>query len=106
MEAHYQSISKELVKVKTLLYLKSSSIKYEKTSKLYILVTISDLEKQLSAINKSRQEMTVEFQNSQLMHEQLKLKLKNNEDLLNTLTMGMSSTGEDHGFMAQLQGIL
>ncbi len=106
LECAYQTISKELVKFKTQVDLKRSTIQDEKKNHEATVESIKELESTLAQTRIEIENLCNSFEKERVEHEDNVLLLKSQEDLLNTLTMGISAQGEDHGFVSQLQGCI
>jgi len=94
-----------MVKVKTQVDIKKNTIKDELKSEHTIKEALNEL---LRSVEESRSKVKKaidSFQSEKIEHESNVEILKKQEDLLNSLTLGVNSKGENHGFVAQLQSM-
>ncbi len=98
-----KEVSKKLVKVKTQVDLKASTIKEEENNRKSILEGQREAANALVLAQQKSQQVLDTFAQIKEQHQRLSEGLKKKEELLQTLSTGMAAEeGKDSGFMDQL----
>ncbi|KAJ3044691.1 Structural maintenance of chromosomes protein 2 [Rhizophlyctis rosea] len=104
LEHSFKEASKELVKIKTQCDLQAATIAEEEKNKVALVESQAETEQSLRESQSKRDKLTAAFQTTRQAHDEKMEKVKQLEELLQTLTTGMSSTeGKENGYMDQLQ---
>ncbi len=105
LDSLYQEASKELARIKAQVDLKLRSIQDEKDNLLKLKQSKDEAEKALETAKKSHEKMEKDFEDQKVAHQEKSERAKKQEELLQSLTTGMSgSDGQDSGYASRLDG--
>ena len=104
LEASVKDHSHDLVRLATVLDLKTNSMKEEETRRRELARTFKDLEKQLEEKKTEYDKMQAAFDTSKADLDIQRKELEQKEELLSTLQTGVASReGQESGYQGQLQ---
>ncbi|KAJ3053885.1 Structural maintenance of chromosomes protein 2 [Rhizophlyctis rosea] len=104
LEQQFKDASKELVKIKTQCDLQAATIAEEEKNKQGLVDSRAETEQSLRESLDKRDRLETAFETTRKGYDEKSSNVKKLEELLQTLTTGMSSTeGQQNGYMDQLQ---
>ena len=105
LEAIFKESSNHVVTLKTKLDLTAATISEEQTTQRKLSSQMTELEKNISNVRQAYEKRTSDFCQTKEQYEEKVKDLQRSEELLETLTVGLSgSEGQDNGYMEQLKG--
>jgi structural maintenance of chromosome 2 len=107
LEEEVKEKSHEIVRLNTVLDLKSNGISEEKEKRKEIQKSVKDLEKVVREKTKGFDKLKESYDTAKAKHDSLSKETERQEELLQTLLTGVASKeGQESGYQSQLQGMI